>query len=76
MIALIGLGNQFVDLARRDLPQNAVTFSDRKQDGVEHLIHAAHDAGIGPGELFGLAPLAGWPSLEATVRRAISFCKP
>ena len=55
VVALVGLGDQFVDLAVGDLRQDAVAFADRQQDGVQHGVHAAHDLGIGALELLGLA---------------------
>ena len=57
VIALIGLGDQFVDLAVGDLRQNAVAFADGQQDRVQHGVDAAHDLGIGALELFRLAAL-------------------
>ena len=69
VVALVGLGDQFVDLAARDLRQNAVAFADRQQDRIQHGIHAAHDLGISALELFGLPRSESWPSFEASVSR-------
>ena len=41
MIALVGLGDQLVDLALGDLVEDAVALADRQQDGVEHLVEAS-----------------------------------
>ncbi len=42
MIALVGLGDQFVDLAVGDLRQNAVAFADGQQNRVQHVVDALH----------------------------------
>ncbi len=55
MVALVGLRNQFVDLAVGDLREDAVAFANRQQDGVEHGVDAAYDLRIGALELFRLA---------------------
>ena len=55
MVALVGLGDQFVDLAVGDLRQNAVAFADGQQDGVQHGVDAADDLRIGALELLRLA---------------------
>ena len=47
MVALIGLGDQLVDLAVGDLVQDAVALADGDQDGVEHLVDALDDLAIG-----------------------------
>ncbi len=64
MVALVGLGDQFVDLAHRDLRQNAVAFSDRQQDGIEHGVHALHHLAIDAFKLFQSGPLAQAPFLR------------
>ena len=46
VVALVGFGDQFVDLAVGDLGQNAVAFADRQQDGVEHLVHALENPAV------------------------------
>ena len=51
VVALVGLGDQFVDLAAGDLRQDAVAFADGQQDGVEHGVDATHNVGIGALEL-------------------------
>ena len=61
VVALVGLGDQFVDLAVGDLCQNAVAFADRQQDGIQHGVHAAHDLGIRALELFRLAAFGELP---------------
>ena len=55
VIALVGLGDQFVDLAVGDLRQDAVAFADRQQNRIQHGVDAAHDLGVGALELFRLA---------------------
>ena len=57
VVALVGLGNQLVDLAVRNLRQNAVAFADGQQNRVEHGVHAAHDLGIRALELLRLAAI-------------------
>ena len=37
------------------MTQDAIAFSDREKDRIEHFIDAAHDFGIGAGKLLGLA---------------------
>ncbi len=64
MIALVGLGDQFVDLAVGDLRQNAVAFADGQQNRVQHGVHAAHDLGIRALELLRLAALGELPFLR------------
>ena len=55
VIALVGLGDQLVDLAVGDLRQNAVAFADGQQDRVQHGVHAANNFGKRALELLGLA---------------------
>jgi len=38
MITLIGFGDQFADLAVRDLIEDAVALADRQQDDVQQFI--------------------------------------
>ena len=58
VVALVGLCDQFVDLALGDLSQDAIPFADGQKNGVEHFIDAAHDLGVGAGKLLGLATFA------------------
>jgi hypothetical protein len=44
VVALVGLGNQLVDLAGRDLRQNAVAFADGQQDLVQRVVDPFHNA--------------------------------
>ena len=57
VIALVGLGDQFVDLAVGDLRQNAIAFADGQQNRVQHGVDTAHDIGVSAAELVGLAAL-------------------
>ena len=75
VVALVGLGDQFVDLAAGDLRQDAVAFADGQQDGIQHGVHAADDFGVRALELLGLSAIGELPFLGGSVRRAISFCK-
>ena len=61
MIALIGLGDQFVDLALGDLVEDAVALADRQQDGVEHFVGALDDLAIRAGERADIAALFELP---------------
>ena len=61
VVALIGLSDQLVDPALRNLGQNAIAFADGQQDGVQHLIDALHDARVGALELVGFAALRQVP---------------
>ena len=63
MVALIGLGNQFVDLAVRNLGENAVAFPNRQQDGVQHDVHAADDFRVSALELLRFAAVGKLPFL-------------
>ena len=54
VIALIGVGNYFIDLAVRDLSQDAIAFADGKQDGIQHGVYAAHNLRVRALELLGL----------------------
>ena len=58
MIALVGLGNQLIDLAVGHLRENAVAFADGQQDGIEHHVDATNDLRISTLELFRLASVA------------------
>ena len=40
VVALVGLGDQFVDPAVRDLRQDAVSLADREENRVEHFVDA------------------------------------
>ena len=57
VIALVGLRDQFVDLAGGNLRENAVALADGKQDRVQHGVHAVNDLGVCPLELLWLAAL-------------------
>ncbi len=46
MVALVGVGNQLVDLAVGDLRQNAVAFADGQKDGIQHLVDALNQLPI------------------------------
>ena len=61
MVAPVGLGDQFVDLAGGDPRKDAVAFADGKEDRVEHLVDATHHLGIGPLELLRLPALGQLP---------------
>ena len=69
MVALVGLGDQFVDLAFGDLRQNAVAFADRQQDGVQHFIHTLDQFAVRAIEQGG-APSLGQASLLGGIRQA------
>ncbi len=57
VIALVSLGDQFIDLAVGNLGQDAVAFADGQQNGVEHGVYAAHDLCIRALELLWLAAI-------------------
>jgi len=57
VVALVGLGDQFVHLAACDLTQDAIALADRQQDGVEHLVDALDHVGIAAFEARRLAAL-------------------
>ena len=63
MVALVGLGNQFVDLAVGDLGEDAVAFPDGQQDGIQHGVHAAHNLRVCALELLRLAAVGELPFL-------------
>src|SRR5579872_605971 len=46
MVALVGLGNQFVDPSGSDLAEDAVALADWQQDRIEHLVNALDDVGV------------------------------
>ena len=58
VVALVGLRDQLIDLAGGDLRENAVAFRDRKQDRIQHGVHAQNDLGVCALELLRLAALA------------------
>ena len=74
MVALVGLGNQFVDLAVGDLGQDAVAFANRQQDGVQHFVDALHDFAIDPVKLVGPAAL-GETAIPGRVHQAHDFLR-
>ncbi len=53
VIAPVGLSNQLIHFATGDLGKNAIAFTDRQQDGVEHFIDAQHHFAMNSGELVG-----------------------
>ena len=57
VVALVGLRDQFVDLAVRDLGQNAITLADGQKNRVEHGIDAADNLRVRAVELLRLAAL-------------------
>ena len=61
VVALVGLRDQFVDLAVGDLGQNAVAFADGQQDGIQHFVDALHDARVSALELVGFAAFRELP---------------
>ena len=61
VVALVGLRDQFVDLAVGNLRQDAVTLGDGQQDGVEHLVDISDHLGIRTLELLGLAAFGELP---------------
>ena len=61
VVALVGLGDQLVDLAVGDLRQDAVAFADGQQNRVQHGVHAAHDVRISALEMFRLAAFGKLP---------------
>ena len=46
VIAAVGLRDQFVDLTRTDLRQDAVALPDRQQDRIEHRVHALNQLAV------------------------------
>jgi hypothetical protein len=61
VIALVGLRDQLVDLAVRDLGQNAIALADGQQNRVQHGVDAANNLGVGALELLRLAALGELP---------------
>ena len=57
VVALVGLGNQLVDLAVGDLRQDAIAFANRQQNRVQHFVDALHDFAMDPIELLDPAAL-------------------
>ena len=49
-------------IAAADKPRMRVAFSDWQQDGVQHLVDALHDSGVGALELLGFATFRKLPS--------------
>jgi hypothetical protein len=72
VVALVGLGDQLVDLAARDLRQDAVAFADGQQNRVQHLVDALDHLAMHAVEQRCLAALRETPSLDASTRRMIS----
>ena len=68
MVALVGLGDQFVDLAIRNLRQDAIAFADGQQDRIQHFVDALHDFAIHTLELIQPASL-GEPPLARRVHQ-------
>ena len=63
VIALVGLGNQLVDLAVGNLNQDAIALGDGQKNRIEHGVDAAYDLRIRALELFRLAAIAELPFL-------------
>ena len=61
VIALIGLGDELVDLAVGDLGQDAVTLGDGQQDRIQHLVDALHHLPMSTLELVDFATLVETP---------------
>ena len=61
VVALVGLRDQFVDLAVGYLGQDAVAFAYWKQDRVQHVVDAFHDTCVGTLELLGFAAFGELP---------------
>ncbi len=57
VIAFVGLGDQFVDLAVGNLSKNAIAFADGQKNRVEHGIDAADDFSVRALELLRLAAI-------------------
>ena len=51
VVATVGLGDQFVDLARADLRQDTIALRYREQDRIEHGVHALDQLAVVPFEL-------------------------
>ena len=87
MIALIGLRDQLIDLAVRDLVEDAIALADRQQNGVEHFVDAFDHVAIGALERGGIAafdsrpwwlnsvslPSSAW-NARSTVAMPLTFC--
>ncbi len=57
VIALVGVGNQLVDLSVGDLGENAVALADGQQNRIQHLVDALHHLAMYALKLVGLAAL-------------------
>ena len=64
VIALVGLGDQFVDLAVGDLRQDAIAFANRQQNRVQHGVDALHHLAMDAFKLFRPGALAQPPFLR------------
>ena len=71
VVALVGVGDQLVDLAVGDLGQDAVAFADGQQNCIEHGVDAADDLGIRAAELLGLAAFGELP-VPGGIRQALT----
>jgi hypothetical protein len=69
VVALVGLRDQLVDLAGRNLRQNAVAFADGQQDRVQHLVDALNHLAMNAVEQGCLAAL-GEAALLGCVHQA------
>ena len=74
--AVVGVGDLRRKVALADAVHIVGGDIERRDDGVENGVYAAHDVGIGALELIRVAALGSLPSLEASVSRASSFCRP
>ncbi len=54
VVAFVGLGDQFVDFATRDLGENAVGLADRQENRIQHAVHAANNLRVGAVVLAGV----------------------
>ena len=47
VVALVGLGDQLIDLAVGDLVEDTIALADGQKNGVQHLVDAFDDLGVG-----------------------------
>ena len=72
VIAAVGLRDQFVDFARADLRQNAVTFADGQQDRIEIMFTPSTSLRLVPSNCSALPRSLRRPAREASTSRSTS----
>ena len=75
-VAVVRVGDLGGNVALADSIHVVGSHVQRTDHRVQNVVDAAHDLGIGALELSCFPRSESWPSVEASVSRASSFCRP